>query len=295
MFAGGASLHIAAATLTPTGDVTLGADTAVDLTACGLGSGPDIRRPAVSWDGKTIAFAARATRERSARHLHDERRRDGLREAGRTSPTTRRRATTCSCTTSIPRSARPVNGVESIVFASTRGNLDTSGRPSTTRAAADAGGSDEAQREPVRPRAGPRRGGQDARPPAHVPAQHGALAELHGGRPPDLHDREARARASTSSRFAARTSTAATTTRSTRSAAPSDSSRRRTSSSSRTRTSRRSSATRTPCTARACSASSTGRSASTSRAPRPATTSSTRASSSRAPPPHRRATSSSTR
>jgi hypothetical protein len=62
VFAGGASLHIASVTPTAaTGALTLGADNAVDLSACGLGSGADIRRPAVSWDGKTIAFAGRAT------------------------------------------------------------------------------------------------------------------------------------------------------------------------------------------------------------------------------------------
>src|SRR5258708_11596780 len=61
VFAGGASLHIAKATLTPAGDVQLGVDAAVDLATCGLGSAPDVRRPAVSWDGGTIAFAARGT------------------------------------------------------------------------------------------------------------------------------------------------------------------------------------------------------------------------------------------
>jgi hypothetical protein len=61
VFAGGASLHIAAVTQQPGGAVTLGADTAVNLSSCGLGSGPDVRRPAVSWDAKTIAFAARST------------------------------------------------------------------------------------------------------------------------------------------------------------------------------------------------------------------------------------------
>jgi hypothetical protein len=60
VFAGGASLHIAQITWNA-GAPTLGSDQAVDLSACGLGSGPDIRRPAVSWDAKTIAFAARAS------------------------------------------------------------------------------------------------------------------------------------------------------------------------------------------------------------------------------------------
>lgn len=61
VFAGGASMHIAAATLTATGDVTLGTDAAVDVTGCGLGGTPDLRRPAVSWDASEIAFAGRAT------------------------------------------------------------------------------------------------------------------------------------------------------------------------------------------------------------------------------------------
>jgi hypothetical protein len=61
LFAGGASIQIAVVSSGPTGDLTLGSDRAVDLTACGLGASSDIRRPAVSWDAKTIAFAARST------------------------------------------------------------------------------------------------------------------------------------------------------------------------------------------------------------------------------------------
>jgi hypothetical protein len=61
LFAGGAELHLATATVDATGNVTLGADTTVDLTKCGLGAGPDVKRPAVSWDGTKIAFAARAS------------------------------------------------------------------------------------------------------------------------------------------------------------------------------------------------------------------------------------------
>ncbi|HEY8038779.1 MAG TPA: hypothetical protein VIF15_03265, partial [Polyangiaceae bacterium] len=60
VFSGGATLHSAKATLLPTGDLVLGADTPVNVSACGLGGSPDIRRPAVSWDAKTIAFAARS-------------------------------------------------------------------------------------------------------------------------------------------------------------------------------------------------------------------------------------------
>ena len=59
VFAGGATLHIAAITATAGGDLMLGTDQALDLTGCGLGTGSDFRRPAVSWDGATIAFAAR--------------------------------------------------------------------------------------------------------------------------------------------------------------------------------------------------------------------------------------------
>ena len=36
------------------------ADNAVDLSGCGLGSGPDIRRPAVSWDAQDDRLRARA-------------------------------------------------------------------------------------------------------------------------------------------------------------------------------------------------------------------------------------------
>ena len=61
VFAGGATLHIAQATLTPTGDLTLGNDAAVDVSGCGLGASPDIKRPAVAWDASSIAIAARST------------------------------------------------------------------------------------------------------------------------------------------------------------------------------------------------------------------------------------------
>ncbi|MGH7328941.1 MAG: TolB family protein, partial [Polyangiaceae bacterium] len=61
VYSGGADLHIAAATLNATGDVTMGADKSV-TSGCGLDpSTADIRRPSVSWDGKLIAFAARAS------------------------------------------------------------------------------------------------------------------------------------------------------------------------------------------------------------------------------------------
>ena len=55
----GAALHVHAATLGATGIVTMGADKDV-TSGCGLtAASADIRGPAVSWDGTTIAFAAR--------------------------------------------------------------------------------------------------------------------------------------------------------------------------------------------------------------------------------------------
>src|ERR1035438_4854823 len=128
VFAGGASLHLVGATLSVTGDVELmGNDQAVDLSAGGLGSGPDLHTPAVSWDAKTIAFAGRATA---------------------TDPlaiyTVNADGTGCAKQADIaghpataggllehdfdPAFSPPgAGGVESLVFASTRGNLDTSG------------------------------------------------------------------------------------------------------------------------------------------------------------------------
>jgi hypothetical protein len=61
VFLGPAELHVAKASLNASGGVTLGADAAVDLTTCGLAAGADVKRPAVSWDGTKIAFAARST------------------------------------------------------------------------------------------------------------------------------------------------------------------------------------------------------------------------------------------
>jgi len=61
VFTGGGELHIVAASLDVNGDATLGADTKVDLTQCGLAAGADVQHPTVSWDAKNIAFAARST------------------------------------------------------------------------------------------------------------------------------------------------------------------------------------------------------------------------------------------
>ena len=59
-FRGGADLRSAPATVDAAGAVSLGASTSL-LGGCGLGGSPDVRGPAVSWDGARIAFAARNT------------------------------------------------------------------------------------------------------------------------------------------------------------------------------------------------------------------------------------------
>jgi hypothetical protein len=80
VFAGSAELHIAQVTpktnsvlwtrrlnqnpvdvLAIVNGLTVGTDTTVSLSSCGLAAGADVRRPAVSWDGTKIAFAARST------------------------------------------------------------------------------------------------------------------------------------------------------------------------------------------------------------------------------------------
>ena len=61
LFASGAELHIATVAVDGMGNPSVMADSTVDLTTCGLGTGADVKRPAVSWDGTKIAFAARST------------------------------------------------------------------------------------------------------------------------------------------------------------------------------------------------------------------------------------------
>jgi hypothetical protein len=129
VFAGGASLHIVPASLTATGDLTLsGADVTVNLNlgSCQLGSGPDIRRPAVSWDAKTIAFAARATPgDPLAIYTVSA---DGT-GCAKQADIANHAATVNDLLEHDfdPAFSPPVNGVESIVFASTRGNLEADG------------------------------------------------------------------------------------------------------------------------------------------------------------------------
>ncbi len=58
-YAPGADLMLASATLEPNGDLTMGGESSL-LGGCGLApANADVRRPAVSWDGERIAFAAR--------------------------------------------------------------------------------------------------------------------------------------------------------------------------------------------------------------------------------------------
>lgn len=59
-FRGDADLRIADVTLDAEGRVSLGGSRSL-LDGCGLGGSPDVRNPAVSWDGARIAFAARAS------------------------------------------------------------------------------------------------------------------------------------------------------------------------------------------------------------------------------------------
>ncbi len=131
--------------------------------------------------------------ERRPRRLHDERRRDGLREAIRHRQSCRQRERLARARFR-PRlqSARPRR------HRAHRLRLD----PRQPRLdglqlhgpAADARGPDQTEREPLRARARPeqlhRRAAGSA---AHLAAQHGAIAQLHAGRATHLHHREARA------------------------------------------------------------------------------------------------------
>jgi len=61
VYAPGAELHRVKATLDAAGDVAISDDTALG-SGCGLDRATaDVRRPAVSWDGKRVAFAARSS------------------------------------------------------------------------------------------------------------------------------------------------------------------------------------------------------------------------------------------
>jgi hypothetical protein len=127
VFAGGASLHIAQVTFNA-GALTLGADQPVDLTTCGLGSGPDVRRPAVSWDGQTIAFAARASATVPFSIYTVSATGTGCAKQ----PDIANHAATGGANNLLEHDFDPAfsppgpDGTERLVFASTRGNLDSS-------------------------------------------------------------------------------------------------------------------------------------------------------------------------
>jgi hypothetical protein len=108
------------------GGFTAGADNAVNLSGCSLGSGPDIRRPAVSWDAKTIAFAARSSdSDPFAIYTMNA---DGSGCAKQPDIANH----DPSGNNTLEHDFDPVfsppgpDGTERIVFASTRGNLDSS-------------------------------------------------------------------------------------------------------------------------------------------------------------------------
>jgi hypothetical protein len=134
VFAGGASLHVVSASLSAQGDVqNLGPDVPVNLDkACMLGASPDVRRPSVSWDAKTIAFAARATPNDTLAiyTIHP----DGTGCAKQTDIAANHPSGS-GANGLLVHDFDPVfsppgdDGAERIVFASTRGNLDSSAFP----------------------------------------------------------------------------------------------------------------------------------------------------------------------
>ena len=121
VYAPGAELHLAGATIDATGAIVIGgADTIVN-PSCGLNAQTaDIRRPTVSWDGTKIAFAARSSASEPLAIY--EMNADG---------------TACAKDATIGAHASTDNGLlvhdfdpayspsGSIVFASTRGNLSS--------------------------------------------------------------------------------------------------------------------------------------------------------------------------
>jgi hypothetical protein len=130
VFAGGASLHVALVAPTPlTGNLALAGDQAVNLSACGLAGGPDIRRPAVSWDGKTIAFAARASATDPLAIYTAKADGSGcLKQPDIAAPAAHGSNASGLLVHDFDPTFSPPgpDGVERIVFASTRGNLDSS-------------------------------------------------------------------------------------------------------------------------------------------------------------------------
>jgi hypothetical protein len=128
VFAGGSSLHVATVTPTPlTGDLQMLTDQAVNLGACGLAAGADIRRPSVSWDGKTLAFAARASSADTLAVYTANADGSGCVKQPDIAAGHGASGNGLPVHDFDPAFSPPgADGVERIVFASTRGNLDGS-------------------------------------------------------------------------------------------------------------------------------------------------------------------------
>jgi len=117
-FRGGADLRIASLTFGADESITLGASRSL-LDSCGLPGGPDVRTPAVSWDGSRIAFAARGSASEPLR-LYEV-----SPAGGDCAPITAAAAASNEENGILIHDFDPAWGPDgSLVFASTRGNLD---------------------------------------------------------------------------------------------------------------------------------------------------------------------------
>ena len=127
VYSPGAQLHLVGATLdAATGAITLGTDTVMNA-ACGLDPATaDVRRPSVSWDGATIAFAARTSASTPLQiyTLSADGKTCALHAAINAGPA---QGNGLLVHNFDPAFSPPdAKGNTSIVFASTRGNLSTS-------------------------------------------------------------------------------------------------------------------------------------------------------------------------
>ncbi len=124
VYAPGAELHLAQATVDPAGNVSTSGDVVLNA-GCGLDASADIRRPAVSWDGSKIAFAARSSAAEPLQIY--EAAADG--SACAKHPligATPNEQNGLLVHNFDPAYGPPNGGVSPLVFASTRGNLDGS-------------------------------------------------------------------------------------------------------------------------------------------------------------------------
>mgnify|MGYP001794084795 CR=1 FL=1 len=126
-FVGGADLRIAPLTLDGSGAATLGVSASL-LGSCGFGGDVDVRGPAVSWDGATIAFAARESEASPLRIFRVSADGAGCEPfPGAASPAAEEAG--------IPlHDFDPAFAPDGrLVFASTRGNVDGEGVPGPSR------------------------------------------------------------------------------------------------------------------------------------------------------------------